>query len=453
MIDILWNFASFIIALGILVAVHEFGHFWVARKCGVKVEKFSIGFGKALWTKRGADGTEYSVSVIPLGGYVKMLDGRVDDVPPAMQKQAFDKKPLWQRTAIVSAGPVFNFLFAIIVYWLIFLIGISTVKPIVGDVTPNSIAAQAGIESGMELTSVSGIKTTDWGAVSMRIASHIGDEQMTVTVISPGDSGVEETKILDISAWSFDPEEDSVIMNSLGFMPYRPGALTTVSLVSDGSAAEQAGFKAGDKIVSIDGEVIQNWEQVVETISLSPGIEMTVSVERDGSLIRLVLNPATRELDGGRVIGFAGLAPEFEEWPQQYRINLQYGVIDSVGKSIDKTGQVIALTFSMLKKLIVGDVGIDNLSGPISIAKGAGATAEYGLVHFLGFLALISINLGIINLMPLPVLDGGHLLFYAIEAIIRRPVPEKVQEIGFRIGGVIIFSLMTIAVFNDFMRL
>ncbi len=453
MMDILWNFASFIVALGILVAVHEFGHFWVARKCGVKVEKFSIGFGKALWKKTGADGTEYSLSAIPLGGYVKMLDGRVDDVPHSMQGQAFDKKPLWQRAAIVSAGPVFNFLFAIIAYWLIFIIGVSTVKPIVGEVTPNSIAAQAGIKSGMELTSISGIKTPDWSTINMRMASHIGDEQMSITVTSPQEFGVEETKVLDIRSWSFDPEKESAIMHSLGFMPYRPDVLTTVAQVSDGSAAEQAGFQAGDKIVAINAEPIEDWKQVVDAISWSPGVDINVTVERNGTVTQLVLNPATRELDDGRIRGFAGLAPTIEAWPEEYRINLQYGVIESVSKSIDKTGQVIALTFRMLKKLIVGDVGIDSLSGPISIAKGAGATAEYGLVHFLGFLALISINLGIINLLPLPVLDGGHLLFYAIEAIIRRPVPERVQEIGFRIGGVIIFSLMTIAVFNDFMRL
>ncbi len=285
------------------------------------------------------------------------------------------------------------------------------------------------------------------------MASHIGDDKMAVTVISPNVSGVEESRVLDISTWSFDSEKDPSIMHSLGFSPYRPEVLTTVFRVSDNSAAERAGFKSGDKILSIDGQQIQSWEEVLETISRSPGVNMEVEIERDGLVTQLVLNPATKELDDGRVIGFAGLAPEVEQWPQEYLINLKYGVIESVGKSIEKTGQVIALTFSMLKKLIVGDVGINNLSGPISIAKGAGATAEYGLVHFLGFLALISINLGIINLMPLPVLDGGHLLFYAIEAIIRRPIPEKVQEIGFRIGGVIIFSLMIIAVFNDFMRL
>ncbi|WED27373.1 sigma E protease regulator RseP [Vibrio sp. DW001] len=450
--DILWNFGSFIIALGILVAVHEFGHFWVARKCGVKVEKFSIGFGKSLWKKTGADGTEYNISAIPLGGYVKMLDSRVDDVPESMLPQAFDRKPLWQRTAVVSAGPLFNFLFAIFAYWLVFLIGVPAIKPVIGEVTPNSIVAQAGIEPGMELISIAGTETLDWESVNMRLVSHIGDDQMVMTLVPSKGYGVEETKILDIRNWKYDPEKESA-MQTLGFLPYRPEIFTSIANVADASAAELAGIEVGDKIVSIGGVLIQDWQQVVDEISSSPNQILELIVERNGVSTSLQLTPASKELSSGKVIGYAGIGPKVADWPDEYRFDLQYGVFESVGKAFDKTEQVIALTFSMLKKLVVGDVGLNNLSGPISIAKGAGATAGYGLVYFLGFLALISVNLGIINLMPLPILDGGHLLFYAIEAVIRRPVPEKVQEMGFRIGGAIIFSLMAIAVFNDFMRL
>lgn len=452
MIDILWNFASFIIALSILVAVHEFGHFWVARKCGVKVEKFSIGFGKPIWKRVAKDGTEYSLSAIPLGGYVKMLDSRVEQIPESMKPFAFDSKPLWQRTAVVSAGPLFNFFFAIFAYWLVFIIGVPAVKPVVGTVTPNSIVAQAGIEPGMELTSISGTRTLDWESVNMGVISHIGDEEMVVTVVPANEYGVEETKILDIRSWQFNPETDSAL-TTLGFTPYRPEVYTRIANITQGSAAERAGFQIGDEIIAFDENAIDKWEEVVESIASSPNSDRLVTVIRAGEHIKLTLTPASKTLSDGRVIGFAGLAPEIGEWPEAYRFDLQYGLFEAVGKSIEKTGQVIALTFSMVKKLIVGDVGINNLSGPISIAKGAGATADYGIVYFLGFLALISVNLGIINLMPLPVLDGGHLLFYAIEAIIRRPVPEKVQEVGYRIGGAIIFSLMAVAVFNDFMRL
>jgi regulator of sigma E protease len=228
---------------------------------------------------------------------------------------------------------------------------------------------------------------------------------------------------------------------------------TTLDTISDGGAGAVAGFMAGDRIVEINGQEITQWQQVVDTIQAHPEQSINIAVERSGQTLNVVMTPDARQLKNGNTIGFAGIAPQISEWPESYRFELQYGVFESVGKAIDKTGQIISLTVSMLKKLIVGDVGLNNLSGPISIAKGAGTTADYGLVYFLGFLALISVNLGIINLVPLPMLDGGHLLFFAIEAVIRRPVPEKVQEMGYRIGGAIIFSLMLIAIFNDFTRL
>ncbi|GEM74076.1 sigma E protease regulator RseP [Vibrio sagamiensis] len=452
MSSILWNLASFIVALGILVAVHEFGHFWIARRCGVKVEKFSIGFGKSIWSKIGKDGTEYSLSMIPLGGYVKMVDSRVDDVPENERHFAFDQKPLWKRTAIVAAGPIFNFLFAIFAYWLVFLIGVPAVKPVVGEVTPNSIVAQAGIKSGMELKSISGIKTPDWESVNMGFVSHIGDDSMTMTLSSKDELGSDVTKTLDIRDWKFDPETQST-MQSLGFKPYTPEVYTELANVTKGGAGDKAGLQVGDKLLEIDGIMISNWNDVVEAIRSHPMTPIDLTIMRQGNQQILRLVPDSRELADNQLIGFSGIAPKIASWPEQYRFELQFGVFESIGKAIDKTGQVIGLTISMLKKLIVGDVGLNNLSGPISIAKGAGATADYGLVYFLGFLALISVNLGIINLVPLPMLDGGHLLFFAIEAIIRRPVPEKVQEMGFRVGGAIIFSLMALALFNDFTRL
>ena len=452
MTGILWNLVSFIVALGILVAVHEYGHFWVARRCGVKVEKFSIGFGKSIWSRVGKDGTEYSISMIPLGGYVKMVDSRVDEVPEHEKHLAFDQKPLWKRTSIVAAGPIFNFLFAIVAYWLVFLIGVPAVKPVIGEVTPNSIIAEAGIESGMELKSISGIKTPDWESVNMGLVSHIGDDSMTVTLSSANEVGSEVTKTLDIRDWKFDPETQSA-MQSLGFKPYTPEIYTELAQVSEGGAAEKAGLQAGDKIIEIEGDKISKWDDVVQAIRSNPETPIDVIVLRQGDEQSFTLIPGSRELANKETVGFVGIAPEVAEWPESYRFELQFGVFESIGKAIDKTGQVIGLTISMLKKLIVGDVGLNNLSGPISIAKGAGATADYGLVYFLGFLALISVNLGIINLVPLPMLDGGHLLFFAIEAVIRRPVPEKVQEMGYRIGGAIIFSLMALALFNDFTRL
>ncbi|MFA0458644.1 RIP metalloprotease RseP [Vibrio breoganii] len=451
MTSILWNFASFIVALGILVAVHEYGHFWVARKCGVKVHKFSIGFGKSIWKKIGKTGTEYSISVIPLGGYVKMLDGRVEEVAEHEHNQAFDKKKLWQRSAIVAAGPLANFLFAVLAYWLVFLIGIPAVKPVIGEVTPNSIVAQAGIQQGMELKSIDGVKTADWESVNMRLISRIGDDQMTVTVTSPEEVGQEQTFVVDLNGWNFDPEKESA-MGTLGFRPYSPEIFLTFAHVQEGGAADEAGLKVGDTVLSVNGNSVSEWQDFASHIRDNPGLPLQLEVNRDGMTVPITLTPGVRETREGDM-GFAGVSPEVGEWPEEYRFDLRFGPVESVGKAIEKTKQVISLTLSMLKKLVVGDVGLNNLSGPISIAKGAGATADYGIAYFLGFLALISINLGIINLVPLPILDGGHLLFFAVEAVIRRPVPEKIQEMGYRVGGAIVFALMSIAILNDFMRL
>ncbi|MFH0264719.1 sigma E protease regulator RseP [Vibrio rumoiensis] len=452
MTGILWNLASFIVALGILVAVHEFGHFWVARRCGVKVEKFSIGFGKSLWSRKGKDGVEYSISMIPLGGFVKMLDSRVDDVAEHDKHLAFDHKSLWRRSAIVAAGPAFNFFFAIFAYWLVFMIGVPAVKPVIGEVTPNSIVSKAGIETGMELKEISGIQTSDWDSVNMALVSHIGDEQIVLKVASAGEFGTERVVTLNTKEWKFDPELDSA-MGTLGFQPYRPEIISTISNITEGSAADKAGLKVGDKLVSIQGKSVTNWQQFVDSVKASPDKALTLQVTRDDKPLTLSLIPDSKKLKNGDIIGFAGVAPSMGEWPESYRFEQKFGVFASIPKAVEKTGQIIDLTLTMVKKLFTGDVGIKNLSGPISIAKGAGATADYGLVYFLGFLALISVNLGIINLMPLPVLDGGHLLFFAIEAVIRRPVPEKVQEVGYRIGSAAIFSLMLIAIFNDFARL
>lgn len=446
-----WNAASFIVALGILVAIHEFGHFWVARRCNVIVERFSVGFGKALWSKKGKDGTEYVLAAIPLGGYVKMLDERVDEVPEHLKDRAFNNRPLWQRSAIVAAGPLANFVFAIIAYWLVMLIGIPAVKPVIGDVAPQSIAAEAGIEPGMELTAVSGIKTADWQSVNFALVSHIGDDSMTMELTPPNASGYQITKTLDLTSWSYDPETQSALA-TLGIMPYRPEITLNVAQIVEGSAAEVAGIQVGDRLNTLNGQPIVHWQEVVDAVRSHPNQPIQLTVERGSEELALQLTPQSRELDGQQ-IGYAGIAPETEKWPESYRFTQQYGPIDAIPQALNKTWQVVTLTVDMVKKLLTGDVAVKNLSGPISIAKGAGMTAEFGLVYFLGFMALISVNLGIINLLPLPVLDGGHLLFFGIEAVTRRPVSERIQELGYRVGSAILVMLMAVALFNDFARL
>lgn len=448
--DLIWNTSFFIIALGILVTVHEFGHFWVARRCGVKVERFSIGFGKALWRRTAADGTEYVVALIPLGGYVKMLDERVAPVAPELRSQAFNNKSLAQRSAVVAAGPLANFILAIFAFWLMFIIGVPSVKPVLGGVVEGSIAEQAGLRAGQEIVRIDSQRTLDWEAVNLALVSHLGKQALDVQV-KDLDSNQLTTKLLDIRNWQLDSEQQNPIL-SLGLQAYRPEILTKVAQVVDGKPAAIAGVQAGDQLVALDGIELDSWQDFVSYVQARPEQVIELSLTRQGQLIHLALRPETREYQG-KSTGYVGLAPEVKPYPEEYQVDLHYGFFDAIGKSLERTWHLSKLTVSMIGKLVTGVVSLDNLSGPISIAKGAGATADYGLVYFLGFVALVSINLGIINLFPLPVLDGGHLVFFAIEGITGKPVSERVQEIGFRIGAVLVMALMSLAIFNDFMRL
>ncbi|MDH1899124.1 sigma E protease regulator RseP [Aeromonas caviae] len=447
---LLWNIGAFIVALGLLVAVHEFGHFWVARRCGVKVERFSIGFGKAIWRRLGKDGTEYVLALIPLGGYVKMLDGRVDELKPGEEAQAFNHKSVWARMAIVAAGPMANFVFALFAFWLMFMIGVPSVKPVVGEVRPASIVAEAGILPGMEIVGVGGEETGDWESVTYALISHLGDDSVQLKLKAANTSYAVD-KTLQLAGWKFDPDKESPI-GSLGIVPLGGKVLPVVEAVVPSSASEKAGLQIGDRIKGVDGEAITEWAQFVERVQQSPAQQLQVTVERGGSEMTLTLTPDGKKVKG-QLVGFVGLSPQLVPLPDEYRTLLQYGPLQALWHGVQKTWSLITLTFDMIGKLIGGIVSLDNLSGPISIAKGAGSSADYGLVYFLGFLALISVNLGIINLFPLPVLDGGHLVYFLIEAITGKPVSEKIQEVGFRIGAAILMLLMGIALFNDFARL
>ena len=447
---VLWNIGAFIVALGLLVAVHEFGHFWVARRCGVKVERFSIGFGKAIWRRIGKDGTEYVLALIPLGGYVKMLDGRVDELKPGDEQYAFNHKSVWARMAIVAAGPMANFVFALFAFWLMFMIGVPSVKPVIDGVKPASIVAQAGIEPGMEIVGVGGEATGDWESVTYALLSHLGDESVQLK-LKAVHTNYAFDKTLMLGSWQFDPEKESPI-TSLGIVPLGSKVLTVVEAVVPNSASEKAGMQVGDRIKRVGEQEITEWSQFVLQVQQSPEQPLQVIVERGGNELTLTLLPDAKKVRG-QLVGFVGLSPQLVPLPDEYRVLLQYGPLQALWHGAQKTWSLTTLTFDMIGKLVGGIVSLDNLSGPISIAKGAGSSADYGLVYFLGFLALISVNLGIINLFPLPVLDGGHLVYFLIEAITGKPVPEKIQEVGFRIGAAILMLLMGIALFNDFARL
>lgn len=451
MISSLWNLGAFIVALGILVAIHEFGHFWVARRCGVKVLRFSIGFGKTLWMRTGKDGTEYVIAMIPLGGFVKMLDERVEDVPAELKSQAFNGKPVLARIAIVAAGPLANFALAIVAFWLMFMIGVPSVKPVIGEVAPHSVMAQAGVTNKAIITAIDGQAVRDWNDVSLKLIEHMGEPSMTVKLY------LEETdytvsRQVDLRDWQFDPERESPI-TSMGLTPYRPAVSLELAEVINGSAGEKAGLLAGDKIIAVAQQSVDNWSVLVAKIQNSPDQTFAMSILRNGQQITLNVTPQGKADADGVVKGYLGVAPVVASYPEDYLVDIQYGILDSVQQSVERTWQLTALTFKMIGRLVTGDISLNNLSGPISIAKSAGASADYGLVYFLGFLALISINLGLMNLMPLPVLDGGHLVYYTFELITGRPVSEKIQEFGFKIGSVIIMLLTGLALFNDFARL
>ncbi|MGL5384573.1 MAG: sigma E protease regulator RseP [Serratia sp. (in: enterobacteria)] len=451
MVSVLWNLVAFIIALGILITVHEFGHFWVARRCGVRVERFSIGFGRALWRRTDRQGTEYVIAMIPLGGYVKMLDERVETVAPELRHEAFNNKTVCQRAAIVSAGPIANFLFAILAYWIVFIIGVPSYRPVIGEITPQSIAAHAEISPGMELKSVDGIETPDWESVRLALVTKIGDPQTEVE-IAPFGTTQKVSKTLDLRHWSFEPDKEDPV-RSLGMIPRGPQIESVLAEVQAGSAAQKAGLQAGDRIVKVDGQLLGRWVTLVKRIHNAPGQPLVLGIERNGAPLSLTLIPDTKPVGKDKAVGFAGIIPKVIPLPDEYKTIRQYGPFSALYQAGDKTWQLMHLTVSMVGKLITGDVKLNNLSGPISIAQGAGASAEVGFVYYMMFLALISVNLGIINLFPLPVLDGGHLLFLAIEKLKGGPVSERVQDYSYRIGSILLVLLMGLALFNDFSRL
>jgi len=455
LLDFFWNTASFIVALSILVAIHEYGHFWVARRCNVKVLRFSIGFGKVLFKKLDKHGTEFVIAAIPLGGYVKMLDGRVETVPDELSQFAFDNKTVWQRIAIVAAGPIANFLLAIVAFFLMYTIGVNSAKPIINSVLENSPVSVISEQKKFQVSAVNGQMVNDWEALNLALVSQIGEPDFELSIMplmSVNSQFVNEpsqTYTVSLANWKFDPKKESII-SSLGLVPYSPQVYLIAATVAENSASQRSGLVAGDKLIAIDGIKLNDWQQFVKVIQNNATKTLKLTIERRGSEKVLTLVPDSREIADGTIQGYIGLAPTVEAYPEQFRVSLKYGLIESLTKGIDKTWQLTELTFSTLVKLVTGDLSVKNLSGPVGIAKGAGMSADYGIAYFLGFIALISVNLGIMNLIPLPVLDGGHLMYYFFEALTGKPVPEKIQEFGFKIGAAVLMTFMSIAVLNDF---
>ncbi|AUL73255.1 RIP metalloprotease RseP [Pseudoalteromonas sp. 13-15] len=450
MFDFIWNLGSFILALGILVTVHEYGHFWVARKAGVKVLRFSIGFGKPLIKWHDKYNTEYVIAAIPLGGYVKMLDERVDDVPPNQRHLSFNSKSVQARIAIVAAGPMANFLFAIFALAVMYMVGVQSVKPVVGSITEGSRAEQAGLMPSQHIIKIGDDNITTWQDATFAFMSRLGEERVEITV---RDENLQtRVKTLNIDGWKLD-QQDVPPLTSLGIVPFRPQATLTVAAVTKNSAAEQANLQVNDTILAVNGETISNWPQLVNVITQSANKSLQFSVKRQDSIKSITVTPQGRVGNNGIEQGFLGVAPVVQQWPEGYVQSRSFGPLDSIVRGTTETWRLITLSFDMIGNLITGQVSVKNLSGPVGIAVGAGTSVSYGLVAFLSFLALISVNLGVFNLLPLPVLDGGHLMYYIIELFRKKPVSEKTQEFGFKVGALLLIFLTCFALFNDVSRL
>ncbi|MCY1271936.1 Regulator of sigma-E protease RseP [compost metagenome] len=447
----LYMVVGLLVALGVLVTFHEFGHFWVARRCGVKVLRFSVGFGTPLVRWYDRHGTEFVVAAIPLGGYVKMLDEREGDVPPELLEQAFNRKSVLQRIAIVAAGPVANFLLAILFFWVLAMLGSQQIRPVIGSVVPDSPAAVAGLAAGQELVAVDGEPVDGWGAVNLQLVRRLGESgELRVTVRESG-SSVTEVYRLHISAWLKNADNPDPIAG-LGIQPWRPAVPPLVAQLDDKGPAKAAGLAVGDLLVRVDGQAVDDWQQVVDRIRARPAERVILSVRRGGEERDIALTLGVRGEDKART-GYLGAGVAGGEWPAEMLREVSYGPVAAVGEALSRTWSMSLLTLDSLKKMVLGQLSVKNLSGPITIAKVAGASAQSGVGEFLHFLAYLSISLGVLNLLPIPVLDGGHLLFYLVEWARGRPLSERVQAWGMQIGISLVVGVMLLALVNDLSRL
>jgi regulator of sigma E protease len=454
-LGILYSVAAFIVAIGVLVTVHEFGHFWVARKMGVKVLRFSVGFGKPLWKRSsGPDQTEYVVAAIPLGGYVKMLDEREGEVEAHERDRAFNRKSVWRRIAIVAAGPAFNFLFAILAYYLIFIVGVSGVKPVIGEISVPSPAHTAGVQQGDVILAVNEVETATWERATFAMLEESVSAERIVLRVQSRDLQIQD-RVIDIASLELLQEEQIDLMRDLGLSRWRPDIPPIIAEVLAGGAAEEAGVQAQDRILSLKDQTIENATQWVRLIRENPQTAMKLRVVRDGREMELMITPRSRS-EKGETFGYIGVRNRIEipdDVRREMMVTERFGPLAAMVQALDKTWRMTALTMRVLVKLVSGEASVKNLSGPITIAHYAGISARIGLEPFLGFLAIISISLGVLNLLPVPMLDGGHLLYYLIEVFKGSPVSETTEIIGQKIGILLLFCLMSIAIYNDLLRL
>lgn len=454
LMDLLIILPAFLLTIGILVTVHEFGHFWVARKLGVKVLRFSIGFGKPLWTKvSGTDQIEYVVAALPLGGYVKMLDEREGDVPADQVHRAFNRQTVWTRIAVVAAGPIANFLLAILIYALVYIgPGNPAMYPFV-QARADSPAAVAGFQPGDKIVAINQLPVESWDdARLLLLEEYLKSPQVLVGVEVQGGAAAERQ--LDLSATPLLKTEGDFLDKS-GIMFWAPELGVRLGQILPGGAAERAALQPKDKILLVDGVKPNDAESFVAYIQQRPDKPIVLQVQRDSGVVDLTVTPALKNVQG-KDVGQIG-AGVGEYVPEHVLANLQFtqrfGPLDSLWLGVEKTWQMTAVTLKLMGRMLTGEVSLKNISGPITIAKFSGETAVAGLPYYLGFLAIVSISLGVMNLLPIPMLDGGHLLYYVIEIIKGSPVSAQVEEYGLRFGMAVVACIMVLALYNDFIRL
>ncbi|WP_407304300.1 RIP metalloprotease RseP [Acinetobacter sp.] len=441
-----------ILLLGPLIAIHEFGHYIVARKLGVKVLVYSIGFGPTLlkWTSKKS-GIQYQLSALPLGGYVKMLDEREAKVAEEDLPRAFNRQHPWKRIAIVAAGPLINLVFAVVLFWILFIPSQEQLNTRVGKVLPDTPAATVQMQVGDKITTVDGTETPTWEKLNFALVDRVG-ETGSIEIQADRDGQV---KTFQLPIQDFLKNQNQSALDSLGFMPYRPHIPAIAAKLNEDGAAIRQGMKEGDKIIAIDGVKMNDWFDVVQVVQASPEKLLKIDILRQNQLIHLEVMPQAKRDSMGNVSGVLGIQniPGKINIPADYKQLIQYSPTEAFVMAVDKTGQISGMILNSIVKMFRGLIGLDNLSGPITIAKVAGQSAEMGWQTFISFMALMSVSLGILNLLPIPMLDGGHLVYYFIELIRGKPVSEQIQLVGLKIGMVLLGSMMLLALFNDFMRL
>jgi regulator of sigma E protease len=450
---LLTTLVAFVVALGCLIVVHEFGHYLVARACGVKVLRFSVGFGRALWSRRfGRDATEWVVAAFPLGGYVKMVDEREGAVAAEDLPRAFNRQSVWRRIAIVIAGPVANFVLAVALYWFLFASGVPGIKPVLGPPPSGTPAFVAGFSKGDVLVKIGDEMIMTWQDARWILLQYAVKRE-PVNIEARSSKGEVSSRRLDLSGLST-ADLDSDFLRVLGLVRYRPLLKPVLGEVVRGGAGEQAGLRPGDEIVAINNQRIDSWDQVVTAVRSHPAVPLTVEIRRAGALIPAIsVTPAT-VVEGEQKIGKIGAAPRMDSAAfSKLVVEVRYGIVEALARAVRKTWDTSVFSLQMLGRMIIGEVSLKNLSGPITIAEYAGQSAQSGLPSYLLFLALISISLGVLNLLPIPLLDGGHLLYYTIEIFKGSPASDRAIEIGQHVGIALLFILMAFALYNDIHRL